>query len=979
MSKLTLNDMSSSYRSAAKFDENFAAIEAAIENTLSRDGTSPNQMEASLDMNSNRVINAATPIGDSDLATKAYVDSVSGAGSTPGDLLAVNNLSDLENASTARTNLGLEDGATSTIGVDLQAYDSNLTSFVGVFALPTSDGTSNQVLRTDGAGNLTWYTIPSGGDLVSTNNLSDLQDANTSRSNLGVSIGTHVLAYDANLQGFVTAFTLPTSDGTANQVLQTDGAGTLSFVDSSSATTSENLNHTSNFTGSGAVDLRTLLNIRGVHVEEFGAVGDGSTDDSASIQEAIDAMEGRGGGEVWFGPKTYKINTGLVVNDAVKLVGTGFGNATTSASQPDTPASQLICGAASNIDMVTFISATSNERLWNAGVIGLGLLGNNAATRGIKASSTYQLDIDCWVERCTVAGLEFDDANGVLSAFNNVNRYQYTAGSNSACRNSHGIYMETLSTAYSGLTNFYMGHVYCNTHSSYIGHIENSSGDAVFHGGAARKTLTSVASGPVFTSNNHGLSVSDQIVIGGTTNYNGTWTVATVPDSNTFTLTGATYTAETFSGAYLYYGDHGYQDGDEVTLYECASHQGAIRKIVHSRTSTTFKLYQSGSSGSSVSYVADDTGHVSGGFGMWVGDIDSMYCARFQTASTVSGGTGSLYFAPNRRDDTVTLSSVAAGPVFTTGSDHDFAVGEVVTIAGTTNYDGSYVIATTPASTTFTLSDSHVDTAPTYTAESFSGATVGVLKREARKNTFAHVGSEVIAAAGSINTILNLNSEPSSVRLTSDAVVQYEAINRKTGARYRTPTYTMGTLLPLDIGAAFLPSSGGATYGQMTASTVAAPMLNFSDTADNEALWTISPPYDWPTGTITEVILHYSSETSVSSKDFVFDIDIDTPPESGGFTAWDVSSAGNVVPESAANGKYEKATISVSAAYTKRDLIVLRVKRDQGHASDTAAKDFYLLGVEIRFLANGPIETGKVFNTPPLNNDGTDNSGTVVW
>jgi len=42
-------------------------------------------------------------------------------------------------------------------------------------------------------------------------------------------IGSSVLAYDANLQGFVDAFTLPTSDGSDGQALVTDGAGNVSF------------------------------------------------------------------------------------------------------------------------------------------------------------------------------------------------------------------------------------------------------------------------------------------------------------------------------------------------------------------------------------------------------------------------------------------------------------------------------------------------------------------------------------------------------------------------------------------------------------------------------------------------------------------------------------------------------------------------------------------------------------------------------
>lgn len=72
-------------------------------------------------------------------------------------------------------------------------------------------------------------TIPATGSLLAANNLSDVANAGTSRTNLGVAIGSDVLAYDANLQSFVTALTLPTSDGTSGQALVTNGSGTLSF------------------------------------------------------------------------------------------------------------------------------------------------------------------------------------------------------------------------------------------------------------------------------------------------------------------------------------------------------------------------------------------------------------------------------------------------------------------------------------------------------------------------------------------------------------------------------------------------------------------------------------------------------------------------------------------------------------------------------------------------------------------------------
>jgi hypothetical protein len=105
-----------------------------------------------------------------------------------------------------------------------QGSGGNVTIANGKSAIVFADGGGAGAAVTD----LTATFVPAGA-LLAANNLSDVANAGTSRTNLGVAIGTDVLAYDANLQGFVTALTLPTSDGTVGQALVTNGSGTISF------------------------------------------------------------------------------------------------------------------------------------------------------------------------------------------------------------------------------------------------------------------------------------------------------------------------------------------------------------------------------------------------------------------------------------------------------------------------------------------------------------------------------------------------------------------------------------------------------------------------------------------------------------------------------------------------------------------------------------------------------------------------------
>ena len=105
----------------------------------------------------------------------------------------------LETGNTLRTSLGL------AIGTDVQGYDAQLADIAGLTP------TDNAVI----IGNGTNFVAESGATL---------------KTSLGLTIGTDIQAYDSNLTSFVGTFTLPTTDGTNGQVVQTNGSGTLSFT-----------------------------------------------------------------------------------------------------------------------------------------------------------------------------------------------------------------------------------------------------------------------------------------------------------------------------------------------------------------------------------------------------------------------------------------------------------------------------------------------------------------------------------------------------------------------------------------------------------------------------------------------------------------------------------------------------------------------------------------------------------------------------
>lgn len=76
MSKVTLTNITSGYGTATKLNDNFDSIEEAFDNTLSRDGSTPNSMEAAIDMNGNPILNLGAPVDSNSAVRRADVEGL---------------------------------------------------------------------------------------------------------------------------------------------------------------------------------------------------------------------------------------------------------------------------------------------------------------------------------------------------------------------------------------------------------------------------------------------------------------------------------------------------------------------------------------------------------------------------------------------------------------------------------------------------------------------------------------------------------------------------------------------------------------------------------------------------------------------------------------------------------------------------------------------------------------------------------------
>lgn len=206
MAKLNLNTIGTGYASNTALNTNFDLIETALENTLSRDGTTPNTMSADLDMNGYGILNVTSlEVNGVDVSTLTS-SATESAASAAAALVSENNAAASEVAAAASAAivadwdyLGAWVTSTAYLVNNIVYVSSEGASYIclvahtsGTFATDLGAGKWGLLATRGAAGAGT-------GDMLKSENLSGLANYTTARSNLGLSIGTNVQAYNATL------------------------------------------------------------------------------------------------------------------------------------------------------------------------------------------------------------------------------------------------------------------------------------------------------------------------------------------------------------------------------------------------------------------------------------------------------------------------------------------------------------------------------------------------------------------------------------------------------------------------------------------------------------------------------------------------------------------------------------------------------------------------------------------------------------
>ena len=340
--KPTVTTVASGYYGRQALNDNFEALRDAFDNTLSRDGSTPNAMGADFDVNGYRILNAGQIDADA-----LYLNGV-----------AVTSASDVEFQTTYLTASYTGDG--STVAYSLTAN-------------PQSEG--NVSIYVDGV----------------------YQNKDTFSLS-----GTTVTFSEAPPLNAAIEIVYPTNTDTLN--------GSLSSA------------ITYNQGGTGAQDRTVKAKLQEtVSVKDFGAVGDGVTDDTTAIQAALDYVDtgsNQSSIATVFIPAGTYVHTGITISGGTNVVGDGRTSTTLYLKDNADPVQSVkLESSRASISKVTIDGNRDNN------TTGIGLNADNSVAAGNSAFCYIEdLDIQKTAEEgCLVT-------NGNMAHIKNVSITRCTTG-----------------------------------------------------------------------------------------------------------------------------------------------------------------------------------------------------------------------------------------------------------------------------------------------------------------------------------------------------------------------------------------------------------------------------------------------------------------------------------------------------------------------------------------------------------------------
>ena len=199
MAKLNLNNVTDGAGMATLVNANNVLLEAALENTLSRDGTTPNTMSANLDMNSNKISNLTDGSGAQDAVTKSQLDAaVLGQATLAADNVTLTDVAG--NMAATDVEAGLAEIYTDFVAADAVVTAAHVAADAVVVAdlASTANAKGASLIGIeDSAGNITATTVEGAlAELAAGATTRIVKQADESRSS------TITLADDGELVGF---------------------------------------------------------------------------------------------------------------------------------------------------------------------------------------------------------------------------------------------------------------------------------------------------------------------------------------------------------------------------------------------------------------------------------------------------------------------------------------------------------------------------------------------------------------------------------------------------------------------------------------------------------------------------------------------------------------------------------------------------------------------------------------------------------